>query len=103
LTDAELYRLDDFYSLVMSAYMVRKLMEELGLNPVRRVSDQSRTIADEFFYYPVSRTWYALYASWVEGEAPILGRAIREAMNESPGEDSPLWVNAWRSEFARDE
>ena len=76
LTDAELYRLDDYYTLVMSAYMVRELMEELGLNPVRRVSDQARTIVEEFFYYPVSRRWYALYASWVDGEAPILGRAI---------------------------
>ena len=83
--------------------MVRELMEELGLNPVRRVSDQARTIVNEFFYHPVSRTWYALYASWVEVEAPILGRAIREAMSESPVEDSPVWVNEWRSEFARDE
>ena len=83
--------------------MVRELMEELGLNPVRRVSDQARTIVEEFFYYPVSRRWYALYASWVDGEAPILGRAIREAMSESPDEESPVWVNEWRSGFARDE
>jgi hypothetical protein len=49
LTDAELYRLDDYYSLVMGAYMVRELMQELGLNPVRKVIDQAQAIVDEFF------------------------------------------------------
>jgi hypothetical protein len=77
-------------------------MEELGLNPVRRVSDQSRTIADEFFYYPVSRSWYALYTSWVEVEAPVLNRAIREAMSDSPVDEPAVWVTEWRSEFAPD-
>jgi hypothetical protein len=102
LTDAELYRLDDYYSLVISAFMVRELMEELGLNPVRQVSDQARTIVDEFFYYPVSRTWYALYTSWVEVDAPILDRAIRDAMSDSPIDDPAVWVNEWRRDFGAD-
>ena len=100
LTDAELYRLDEYYTLVMSAFMVRELMEELGLNPVRRVTEQAQSIVDEFFYYPVSRAWYALYSSWVEEEAPILNRAIQDALSQTPLEESPNWVNAWRSEFA---
>lgn len=100
LTDAELYRLDDYYSLVMSAFMVRELMEELGLNPVRRVSEQAQSIVDDFFYYPVSRAWLTLYTSWVEGEAPVLYRALQDAMNDTPIEESPVWVNEWRSEFS---
>lgn len=49
LTDAELYRLDEYYTLVMSAFMVRELMEELGLNPLRKVSDQAQSIVSDFF------------------------------------------------------
>ena len=103
LTDAELYTLDNYYSLVMSAFMVRELMEELGLNPVRRVSLQAQTIVDEFFYYPVSRAWYTLYTSFVETDAPVLNRAIQDALRETPIDESPVWVNAWRREFALDE
>lgn len=100
LTDAELYRLDEYYSLVISAFMVRELMEELGLNPVRRVSEQAQSIVDDFFFYPVSRAWYAIYSPWVDGEAPVLNRSIQDALSETPLEESPVWVNAWRSEFA---
>ena len=100
LTDAELYRLDEYYTLVMSAFMVRELMEELGLNPVRRVTEQAQSIVDEFFHYPVSRAWYALYSSWVEEEAPVLNQAIQDALSQTPVEESPNWVNDWRSGFA---
>ncbi len=103
LTDAELYRLDDYYSLVISAFMVRELMEELGLNPVRRVSIQAQTIVDEFFYYPVSRAWYTLYSPFVETDAPVLNRAIQDALSETPIEESSVWVNEWRREFVPDE
>ena len=102
LSDAELYRLDDYYTLVMSAFMVRELMQELGLNPVRRVSDQAQFIADEFFYYPVSRTWFTAFFPWMESEAPVLSRAILNAINETPVDESPVWVHSWRNEFAPD-
>ena len=102
LTDAELYRLDEYYTLVMSAFMVRELMEELGLNPVRRVSEQAQSIVDDFFHYPVSRAWYRLYSSWVEGEAPVLNSAIQDALSKTPVDESPFWVNEWKNEFSPD-
>ena len=103
LTDSELYRLDDYYSLVISSFMVRELMEELGLNPVRRVSVQARSIVEEFFYYPVSRAWSASNSAWVAGEAPVLDRAIQDALSETPAGESSVWVDAWRREFVSDE
>ena len=100
LTDAELYRLDEYYTLVMSAFMVRELMEELGLNPVRRVAEQAQSIVDEFFYHPVSRAWYALSSPWIETEAPVLNRAIQDALSQTPVEESPNWINDWKVRFA---
>ena len=99
LTNAELYRLDDYYSLVMSAYMIRELMEELGLNPVRKVSDEAQAIVDDFFYYPVSRAWLTLYGPWIERETPVFSRALRDAISGTPVEESSDWVNSWRSDF----
>jgi len=99
LTDAELYRLDDYYSLVINAYMIREAMEDLGLNQHRKVADEFQPILDLSFYYPVSIAWLDANLWWIEAGAPEFGRSLRDAIDGTPNKAPAPWIDSWRSDF----
>ena len=102
LTDSEMYRLDDYYSLVMNAYFVRAMMQRSGLLVTNDVLGEARFVVDTFFYYPVAREWLDLVDAWVELRAPDLHRALVAATEVSPVYDSAIWIEDWRMRLSRD-
>ena len=102
LTDAELYRLDDFYSLVMNAYIIRAMMQSSGLLVTNDVLDEAQFIVDQFFYYPVARAWFEMVGPWVKLRAPDLHRALVSAAEVTPVEDWPVWIVDWRKRILAD-
>ena len=102
LTDAEMYRLDDYYSLVMNAYFVRAMMQRSGLIVTNDVLDEAHFIIDTFFYYPIAREWLDLADSWIELRAPDLHRALVAATEVAPVYDSDTWIEDWRMRLPRD-
>ena len=100
LTDSEMYRLDDYYSMVMNAYFVRAMMQRSGLVMSSNVLDEAPFIIDTFFYYPVARTWLEMVDDWAAYRAPDLHRALVAAAEVSPVYDSEYWVGDWRNQLS---
>ena len=102
LTDSELYRLDDYYSIVMNAYFVRSMMQDSGLLAGNEVQNEAVFIVDTFFYYPVAREWLELVDQWVQLRAPNLHVALVAAAETTPMVDSPDWQKGWKSVYPLD-
>jgi len=102
LTDADLYRLDDYYSLVMNAYFVREMMQRSGLLIMNDVLDEAQFIVEEFFYYPVAREWFEMVGPWIKLRAPNLHSALVSAADATPVYDSDTWIEDWRTEFSNE-
>ena len=102
LTDAELYRLDDYYTMVMNAYFVRAMMQRSGLIAMNDILDEAQFIIEEFFSYPVAREWFDMVNPWIELRAPDLHRAMMSAASVTPVNESATWVKNWRARFSTD-
>ena len=102
LTDAELYRLDDYYTMVMNAYFVRAMMQRSGLLAMNDILEEAQFIVEEFFNYPVAREWFEMVNPWIKLRAPDLHRALVSAAGMTPVNDSAIWIEDWRARFSPD-
>ena len=100
LTDSEMYRLDDYYSMVMNAYFIRAMMQRSGLVVAGDVLEEAPFIVDTFFYYPVARAWLVMVDEWAAYRAPDLHRALAAAADVAPVYDSENWVDDWRNQLS---
>jgi len=102
LTDAELYRLDDYYTMVMNAYFVRAMMQRSGQLIMNDVVDEAQFIIDAFFYYPVAREWFEMSGPWIKLRAPNLHNALVSAADVTPVYHSDSWIEDWRTQFSNE-
>lgn len=102
LTDADLFRLDDYYTMLISTHMIRELMSDLGLTSAEEIDGVVERFVAESFFYSVARTWLQANYHWIDPETPELGRALRDAVEKTRDVGRSSFLESWRKDIARE-
>lgn len=97
LTDQELYRLDDYYSLVMNNIIMRAVMQREGGLVFANILEEGPQIVDDYFYYPLAQDWLKAFGGWIERDAPELHSKLMLAVEQSEVSNGDVWVDRWQS------
>ena len=96
LSDQELYRLDDYFELVMNNYLMWAVMQREGELVYLDVLQEVPDMVDGYYYYPVAQAWLKTNGGWIEGFDPDFYQSMMLAVERSSDGGTDFWIDEWK-------